>query len=251
MDDTIGPTYTYFIHLAEDASADRTATWLGNLTAQLEHVCKDLRTHPILSKALAVNALGFSQGGQFLRGYVERCNQPRVANLVTFGSQHNGISSFQNCKSDDWLCNVWTGYLRSNTWSAWVQSHLVPAQYFRDPEDLDSYLSHSSFMADINNERTVKNETYKRNMMRLEKFGMYMFGNDTTVVPKESAFFQEVNVTSGEVTALKDRAMYKEDWLGLKGLDEKGRLRMEIVEGEHMHLSDEMLTSVFKDYFSR
>ena len=196
-----------------------------------------------------MNALGFSQGGQFLRGYVERCNNPRVANLVTFGSQHNGISSFQNCKGDDWLCNAWTGYLRSNTWSTWVQSHLVPAQYFRDPEDLESYLENSNFLADINNEREVKNATYKRNIERLENFAMYMFANDTTVVPKETAFFQEVNTTSGEVTRLEDRLMYKEDWLGLRTLNEGKKLHIEAVEGEHMHLSDEILTKVFKNYF--
>jgi palmitoyl-protein thioesterase len=37
------------------------------------------------------DAMGFSQGGQFLRGFVERCNHPPVRNLITWGSQHNGI----------------------------------------------------------------------------------------------------------------------------------------------------------------
>ena len=45
---------------------------IGNLTEQLAQVCSDLASHPILSPAPAVNALGFSQGGQFLRGFVER-----------------------------------------------------------------------------------------------------------------------------------------------------------------------------------
>ena len=30
------------------------------------------------------------KGGQFLRAYVERCNKPRVYNLITYGAQHNG-----------------------------------------------------------------------------------------------------------------------------------------------------------------
>jgi len=130
-----------------------------------------------------------------------------------------------------------------------VQSHLVPAQYFRDPEDLESYLENSNFLADINNEREVKNATYKRNIEKLESFALYMFANDTTVVPKETAFFQEVNTTSGEVTRLEDRSIYKEDWLGLRTLNEGKKLHIEAVEGEHMHLSDEILTKVFKKYF--
>ena len=250
VNDTIGDTYTYFVHLDEDPSADRTATWLGNVTVQIEQVCETLRTHPILSKAPAVNALGFSQGGQFLRGYVERCNKPRVENLVTFGSQHSGISEFQNCAGDDWLCKTWSTYLKSNTWSAWVQSHLIPAQYFRDPEDVDSYLKYSNFLADINNERDKKNATYKENIEKLEHFVMYMFANDTVVVPKQSGFFHEVNTTSGEITKLQDRPIYKEDWLGLKTLDQAKRLHMETIPGDHMHLSDDVLSEVFTKYFA-
>ena len=86
-----------------------------------------------------------------------------------------------------------------------VQSRFVPAQYFRDPVELEEYIENSNFLADINNERPFKNEAYKENMKKLEKFAMFMFENDTMVVPKESAHFAEVNTTSGEVTPLKER----------------------------------------------
>lgn len=249
VNDTIGPTYTYIIRLDEDASADRTATFVGNLTTQVEQVCNDLASHPVLSKAPAVNALGFSQGGQFLRAYVERCNYPKVANLVTFGSQHNGISEFQNCAPNDWLCDFWSGALKANTWDNLVQGKLVPAQYFRDPKDLESYLEYSNFLADINNEREVKNSTYKENLKKLESFAMYLFANDTAVVPKESAWFAEVNTTSDEVTKLQDRTLYKEDWLGLKSLDEGGRLHFKTIVGQHMQFGDDVVQDVAKKYF--
>ena len=249
VNDTIGDTYTYFIHLDEDASADRTATFLGNVTVQLAQVCDDFRDHPILSQASAVNGIGFSQGGQFLRAYVERCNNPPVANLVTFGSQHNGISEFQNCGDDDWLCKTWSRYLKSSTCSDWVQSHLVPAQYFRDPDDLNPYYEHSNFLVDVNNEGKTKNSTYKENMKKLDNFAMYLFANDTTVVPKESAFFDEVNTTSGEITRLRDRQLYKEDWLGLRTLDEADKLHFKTIPGGHMQISEEILTEVFETYF--
>lgn len=233
MNDTIGGTYTYFIRLDEDPSSDRTATFLGNVTEQVEQACKDLRNHPILSQAPSVNGIGFSQGGQFLRAYIERCNNPPVANLITFGSQHNGISEFQNCADSDWLCKTWSRYLKSNTWNEWVQSHLVPAQYYRDPNDLESYYEYSNFLVDVNNEGILKNSKYKENMKMLENFAMYMFANDTTVVPKESAFFHEVNTTSGEITKLQDRPIYTEDWLGLKTLDEASRLHLKSIPGAY------------------
>lgn len=223
---------------------------MGNLTMQVEKVCADIASHPILSKAPAINAIGFSQGGQFIRAYVERCNNPPVANLVTFGSQHNGISEFQNCLANDWACQGWQSLLRGNTWSAFVQNKLVPAQYFRNPEDLENYLEHSNFLADLNNERTMKNSTYKENIKKLERFVMYVFEEDKTVIPKESGWFSEVNRTSLKVTKLQDRKIYIEDWLGLKWLDERERLEFRTLEGGHMQLSDELLIDTFKRYFT-
>ena len=249
LNDTVGNTTTYFIRLDEDPSADRTATFLGNVTLQVQKVCDDLASHPVLSKAPAINALGFSQGGQFLRAYIERCNNPRVENLVTFGSQHNGISEFQECAAADWLCQTWRGVLKGNAWGSFSQSRLVPAQYYRDPEDLNNYFEYSNFLADINNERMAKNETYKENIKKLGRFAMFMFADDTTVVPKESAFFAEVNTTSEEVTNLQERDIYREDWIGLRFLDEEKRLDFRIAEGGHMQLSDEILTDTFHKYF--
>ena len=205
-------TYVHLVHLSDSASGDRQATFLGNVTEQVATVCEQLASEPILSTAPAINALGFSQGGQFLRAYIERCNNPPVRNLVTFGSQHNGITHFQGCAdSGDWVCRGAEALLRSGTWSNFVQSRLVPAQYFRDPEDLDSYLENSNFLADVNNEREEKNETYKENLKTLNRFAMFMFNDDKTAIPKESSWFSEVNTTSGEVTPLKDRKIYKED----------------------------------------
>ena len=249
LNDTIGNTTIYYIRLDEDPSADRTATFWGNVNLQVQKVCDDLASHPLLSKASAINALGFSQGGQFLRAYVERCNSPRVENLVTFGSQHNGISEFQECAAKDWLCQTWRGVLKGNAWGSFSQSKLVPAQYYRDPEDLDNYNEYSNFLADLNNERRAKNDTYKENMKQLGKFAMFMFANDTTVVPKESAFFSEVNTTSETVTKLQDRDIYQEDWIGLRFLDENKRLDFRIVEGGHMQLSDNILSDTFNEYF--
>ena len=130
-----------------------------------------------------------------------------------------------------------------------MQSRLVPAQYFRDAGDLEPYLKHSNFLADVNNERKGKNQTYKENLMRLQKFVMFLFKEDQTVIPKQSGWFGEVNMTSGDVTMLKDTRLYKEDWLGLQALDQAGRLEFRVTEGGHMALSQELLVEVFQKYF--
>lgn len=249
--DEVNPgTYVYLIHIGDTPVADRQASFMGNVTTQIESVCEQLASDPILNTAPAINALGFSQGGQFLRGYVQRCNNPPVRNLVTFGSQHNGIAKFQTCASrGDWLCRGAEALLRFGAWSSMAQSRFVPAQYFRDPEQLEQYVEHSNFLADINNERELKNVEYRKNLMSLNKLAMYMFRDDKMVVPKETAHFADVNLTTGDVTPLKDRELYKEDWLGLKAMDKAGKLDFLTIPGEHMELTEEGMRKTFQEYF--
>jgi len=232
----------------DDDAADRSAGFWGNVTEQVAKACADIAAHPILSTAPAIDALGFSQGGQFLRAYVERCNDPPVRSLVTFGSQHNGIASFKGCGSTDWVCRGAMALLRGNTWSGFVQGRLVPAQYYRDPEDYERYLEGSNFLADINNERAVKDGGYKKNLAKLVNFAMYMFDDDTTVIPKETSWFEEVNGT--EVTPLRARSLYTEDWLGLRRLDRKGGLKFRVVpEADHMQIPIDLLNQTFAEFF--
>ncbi|KAL0472549.1 palmitoyl-protein thioesterase [Neurospora intermedia] len=246
--DAINPgTLVYFIRMDDDGSRDRSATFLGNVTEQVAKACADIAAHPILSTAPAIDALGFSQGGQFLRGYIERCNNPPVRNLVTFGSQHNGISAFRDCPWSDWVCRGAMALLKGNAWTQFVQSRLVPAQYYRNLDEYEQYLEHSNFLADINNERLFKNRTYRENLVKLENLVLYMFEDDTTVVPKETAWFEEVNGT--EITPLRARKMYSEDWIGLRELDRKGGLHFRTAPGDHMQLTDQLLNETFAEFF--
>ena len=262
LDDVHPGTYTHIISLGETAgSADRSAGFYGNVTEQIDQVCHQLAADNILATAPAIDAIGFSQGGQFLRGYIERCGHwaPKVRSLITFGSQHNGIAEFQKCKSaTDWVCQGANALLKGSTvWSHFVQSRLVPAQYYRDTNDFESYLEYSNFLADVNNEREVKNETYAENLAEMEKLVLVVFKRDMTVIPKESGWFTEVEILKDgdkelrNVTRLRDREMYKQDWIGLRALDEKGGLVFEEVDGEHMQLKDEDLKRLFGKYFGR
>lgn len=78
---------------------------------------------PELSKGF--DAIGFSQGGQFLRAYVQRNNTPPVHNLITFGSQHMGISDLPLCSPFDLLCQVARRAAKAGVYSKWAQENLV------------------------------------------------------------------------------------------------------------------------------
>jgi palmitoyl-protein thioesterase len=236
------------VRLNEVPLFDQAATYLGNLNEYVAKVCNDLAAHPILSTAQAIDALGLSQGGLFLRAYVQRCNKPQVRSLVTFGTPHNGIMEFRECTDTDLVCRATMALLHTNKWSDFAQSWLVPAQYFRSPSNgYESYLEHSNFLADINNERESKNMTYAKNLASLEKLAVYMFEEESVVLPKDSSWFDEVNGT--EITPLRQRQLYLQDWIGLRQLDQDGGLDLRAVPGDHMQLTTELLMETFREYY--
>lgn len=237
----------HIVSQGADPNADQRATFWGDVNAQVDQLCSAIAQNPIISTAPAVDALGFSQGGQFLRAWVQRCNQPPVRSLVTFGSQHNGITEFSDCAPTNFLCRGAMALLRGNVWSNYVQTNLVPAQYYRPPTSYDQYLENSNFLADINNERGEKSRDYKEKLASLENFVMFMFEDDKTVIPKETSWFSEVNGT--EVTPLRSRQIYNEDWIGLKELDRKGGLKFRTTPGEHMQLEESLLNDTFREFF--
>lgn len=263
-------THVEYIRFDDNGDNDRSATFFGNVTEQITQVCTslkdnhDLLTHSFLAtgkrERLVVDAIGFSQGGQFLRGLLQRCDGLAIRSLVTFGSQHNGIAELKACGQWDLLCKGALALMKNNAWTDYVQSRVVPAQYYRNLNEStglasEEYLEHSNFLADINNEREQKNETYKEKLSKglLGKFVMFIFEDDKTVIPKESGWFAEVmNGTSEEgrlVIPLRERKMYKEDWLGLKSLDEQGKLVFKTHPGDHMQLEEKVLKKTFQEYF--
>ena len=46
-----------------------------------------------------------------------------------------------------------------------------------------------------------------------------------------------LNATSGVIVPLREQKLYKDDRLGLRALDERGALVMDVMEGEHMELN--------------
>ncbi|KAG0229808.1 hypothetical protein BGW42_001334 [Actinomortierella wolfii] len=232
---TLAPTiYIHSIQLAESASDDQRAGFFGNVNKQIEIVCKQLKEDPNLKNGF--NAVGFSQGGQFLRAYVERCNDPPVHNLITFGSQHSGVSDIPGCLDNDATCRLMRSLVKAGVYSSYVQNRVVQAQYYKDPHNIPRYLESNIFLPYINNELSIKNKTYAKNLNQLNALVMFLFEQDITVKPKETAWFGFED-EDGNIIDLEDQDIYKEDWLGLKAMDEDNKLIYEILKGEHMQFS--------------
>ena len=120
---------------------------------------------------------------------------------------------------------------------------------------MDDYLAGNIFLPDINNEREVKNATYADNLASLQRLVLYRFEKEYTVVPRGrctvraelqlichvcgvcwqvccaqhvlrrtvlscSEWFDFFDGT--RLVNMSDTDLYKEDWIGLRRLDEAG-----------------------------
>lgn len=248
IDQLYPDTKVYAIRLNDDPSLDERHSFVGNMNEILDQVCDEITSIPYLFRGF--DAIGNSQGGLFLRALQERCDYVKIHNLVTFGSPHMGVMDMPICPNPkDWVCKQRNELLKKQVWHSSIQHSIVPAQYFRDPYDYDSYMKYSSFLADINNESLESyNQKYSDKMKMLNKFIMVQFIGDTTVVPKTSAHFNDIDNLTGEVIDFRHTLIYKSDMLGLKALDKSGKLKFYEVEGRHMRIPEPFFVDIVSDY---
>lgn len=204
---------------------------------QVHTACRKLHHDPDY-RGKEINIVGLSQGGLIARALVERCPDLKVHTLFTFGGPHEGVSEYQKCRH--WYCyilNRIVGYLAEWTIS---QMFVAPADYFRTWWNLPRFYEHSIFLPEINNEGEIKDPGYKARLTAIKNFGMWMWDDDMTVFPKESEWFGDFD-EDGNIKLLRENQIYQEDWLGLRELDESGRLFFYHGPGDHMSLEDDMI----------
>lgn len=176
------------------------------LQQQLNILCDTIYNIPELQDGF--DFIGMSQGGLLARGYLENCNGFPVRNLINLVSPNGGVIEDTNL----------------NLYSDFYQEHLSVSGYWRNPLELEAYLNRCSYLPFLNNERAHQlSIQYKERILSLKNYIVIWSPFDDVINPPESAKFSffddEYNIIS-----LRDTVLYKEDSLGLRGLDESNRL---------------------------
>lgn len=241
--------FVHSVYLNEDARKDERLSMLGYANDQVEFVCNQLASITELGKGFG--AFGFSQGGVLLRAVVERCPNVTVTKLVTFGSPHMGAQELPLCNNkDDWICRSRNDFLKKQVWNSQVQNNIVPAQYFRDLAQYDNYLKCSQLLADLNNEKPDNISIVARERFQnLQKLVLIKFGQDVTLVPKESAFFEERDPHTGSIISFDQTRLYKQDLIGLKSLHLGKKIDFYTVDDAHMRFLAEFFRTIVETYF--
>ena len=199
------------------------------------------------------NAVGFSQGNTVIRGYIHKYNEPPVKTFLSMHGVLMGVNGLPQCPMSvpgvGVLCRAVDAVVsHAGVYSSFVQDRLAQANYYRDAENLAEYRSKGHFLPYINNEvEGQQNATYKQNFESLEKLVLVMAQDDTMVHPKESeqfGYFKDGSRT--ELVAMRDAAWYKDDWFGLKALDEAKKIDFHSTPGNHLRFKKDRPTASLK-----
>jgi palmitoyl-protein thioesterase len=126
--------YVHSIMVGSNVEEDELNGFLMNGNDQVSLICDRLKRDPVLNSSQSINAIGFSQGGQFIRGFVERCNVPQVKNLITLGAQHEGVYGLPNCPGPNTtLCEWARKLLDYGAYFSFIQEHITQAGYCSFP----------------------------------------------------------------------------------------------------------------------
>lgn len=174
--------YVYSIRIGSSNFEDTLNGFWYNVNKKIDYVCNKLKGDRLLKNGF--NAIGFSQGAQFLRALVQRCESLQMKNLISLGGQHQGVYGIPNCEKGI-ICNLLIKLINYFVYWNIIQQNSVQASYWHDPFDETNYRASSLFLADINQEKVI-NLKYKKNLMKLEKFVLVKFEKDEMVHPIES-----------------------------------------------------------------
>lgn len=183
IEDDIKGAYVVSLMIGENPADDSYNSYFLPVHKQLEMACELVSNDAKLAGGF--HAIGFSQGGLFVRALVQTCPGAKVINLISIGGPQQGIFGLPQCLGDVGICEEVRKLLDIGAYTPLVQNRLVQAQYWHDPVRVSAYQKDNVFLPGINNEGVLKNTTYKDRLVKIHKMVLVKFLNDTIVVPRE------------------------------------------------------------------
>ncbi len=218
-----------------------------SIQSQVEEACENIKSNPNFQKKF--NVLGISQGTLIGRYIVEKCDmEGQVMKYMSFDGPQMGIASLPKITCGtfcDWLCNI-TAPLAYK-----LKDNVAPCGYYKYKYDQETYMKTNTFLKMLNNENDVKDEEVYKRFSSLELVKLIKSKEDSVITPRDSSWFQFYDIEGKDIVPLNKSDFYIKDFIGLRKLDEEGKVIFTEFKGEHvLYTEDEYnneIVTFFKD----
>jgi palmitoyl-protein thioesterase len=230
-----------YVHSVNIGAGKWTSFW--SLHRQARWLCDEIQSDPKLIGGF--NMICHSQGGLLGRYYLERWNNPKVKCYISIASPQRGVFGLPGTLDNRWkILNHFENLSRYLLYRSLIQNHFSVAQLWNDSYHKEQYLTHNNFLPYLNNE--IDHEFaahYRANICSLDNMVLVGSVSDEIVEPLESAHFGYYKEGSKEeYEKYFEWDVYKSDKLGLKELDDTGRLHIRFSNEGHCSAPEDKMS---------
>ena len=209
-----------------------------NLERQSQLACSNIKK--IKDFEGKFNIMGVSQGTLIGRYIIEKCNMKgKVYKYVSFMGPQMGIGYIPKLSCGK-FCDVFNNLVANlnNKNPKLLSEKIAPASYWKYRYQYDQYMKDNVYLKDLNNEGPIKNQNYKNRIMNLNKMLLIKGTQDTIISPRESSWFEFYDKKGEKIVPLKQSDFYKDDYLGIKALDEQKKLIFATFNQKHVKYTE-------------
>lgn len=107
------------------------------------------------------------------------------------------------------------------------------------------------FLPFVNGEKQGKNtESVKNNFSSLNAALFVMFSEDTVIFPKETAWFWQLQKDQ-TILPVNQTDFYKNDLIGLRTLEEAGKVTYLEFEGNHLQFTEDQINNIIAPFLMK
>ena len=185
-----------------------------------------------------------SQGGIVCRALAETMEDHRIDHFVSMAGVQQGIRGIPD-EVRKYLPSWLDNFADDNVWRAFytpLGQDISFANYWRDPAQQTAYQQHDAFLPVVDNDPRAARAppagagdaaSRKRNFLRLGEMHLFASPDDGVVYPWDSPLFSTVSSDNSNKTHVPmcEQPLYRDDWFGLRTLDERGGLHATVEPG--------------------